>query len=81
MAMAHKQRTRRSRRRWPICPATGKQRLGERKDGTLALRAARQRRAEADRNQASCSWLVCRVYRCDDCHGWHMTSMPIRSGA
>jgi len=69
-------RRRRPRRIWPICDETGKQRLGERKDAKLALRAARISRAHANLDGQQSSWTVHREYRCRFCDGWHLTSLP-----
>lgn len=73
-------RRRRPRRRWPICPATGKRRLGERKDAKIALEAARHLRAGAAVNGAHTGWTVRREYRCEHCGGWHLTSLEQRPG-
>jgi hypothetical protein len=69
-------RRRRPRRIWPICEETEKQRLGERKDAKLALRAARISRAHANLDGQQSSWTVQREYRCRFCDGWHLTSLP-----
>ena len=70
---------RRHRRRWPICSATGKQRLGERKDVHLVLKVARRCRAQAEIEGAEAVWTVVRGYRCTECDGgWHLTSVPLR---
>lgn len=68
-------RRRRSRRHWPICPVTGKERLGERKDAKLALEAARHLRAQAELDGRTSGWTVCREYPCEHCGGWHLTSL------
>lgn len=67
--------SRRTKHRWPVCPVTGKRRLGERKDVDLELRSARQVRESARLAGAFTRWAVIRGYRCDDCHGWHLTSL------
>lgn len=69
------------KRNWPICPTTGKQRLGERKDAKLALAAARALRARAELVGLASTWVVVRAYRCDHCGGWHLTSMAVYRGA
>jgi hypothetical protein len=69
-------RRHRTKRSWPICEATGKQRFGERKDAKLALRAAYYIRASANLIGEQSSWTVCREYQCDFCDGWHLTSQP-----
>jgi hypothetical protein len=69
-------RRRRARKNWPICPQTGKQRLGERKDAKLALEAARHQRAHAALEGGESGWTVCREYQCEHCGGWHLTSRP-----
>ncbi|MCW1958003.1 MAG: hypothetical protein KIH64_005550 [Mycobacterium sp.] len=72
-------RRRRARKHWPTCPATGKQRLGERKDAKLALEAARHHRAIAELDGERSGWTVCREYQCGHCRGWHLTSKPLRA--
>ena len=67
---------RRPKRTWPICPATGKQRLGERKDAKVTLEAARHHRAHAALIGQTSGWTVRREYRCEHCRGWHLTSQP-----
>jgi len=67
-------RRRRTRRHWPICDQTGKQRLGERKDAKLALRAASHIRAQTALHDQQTSWTVHRAYACEFCGGWHLTS-------
>lgn len=70
---------RRSRRQWPICPVSGKKRLGERKDVHLAVEDARRMRARAEIDGGSATWQVVRGYRCDSCSGgWHLTSKALR---
>ncbi len=69
-------RRRRARKNWPICPQTGKQRLGERKDAKLVLEAARHQRAHAALCGSTSGWTVCREYQCEHCGGWHLTSRP-----
>ncbi|EKX62159.1 hypothetical protein Sipo8835_05825 [Streptomyces ipomoeae] len=79
--MAITRRARRPRRNWPVCAVTGKRRLGERKDAKLALAAARQSRARAERNGVRAEWTVVRAYRCRHCAGgWHLTSVAHRGG-
>ena len=73
-------RRRRARKNWPICPQTGKQRLGERKDAKQALEAARHQRAGAELAGGQCGWTVRREYQCEHCGGWHLTSLPARAG-
>lgn len=77
-ATATKSRSRRSNHRWPECPATGKVRLGERKDVHLALKAARERRQLAALNGGNSSRNECRGYQCTACSGWHLTSSAAR---
>lgn len=72
--MAVKTRRRGTRRNWPICPVTGKQRLGERKDAKIALEAARHHRAIAQLDGRLSGWTVRREYQCQHCGGWHLTS-------
>jgi hypothetical protein len=65
--------------RWPICMTTGLQRLGERKDAQLALRAAARSRSRAALNGGEATWRVVRAWRCDGangCSGWHLSSSP-----
>lgn len=69
-------RRRRRRRNWPVCPVTGKERLGERKDAKLALEAARHLRAQAELDGCRSGWTVRREYQCEHCRGWHLTSLP-----
>ena len=65
--------------RFPICKASGKARLGERKDVRLALRQADRNRSQAVLNEAPCSRREIRAYRCSDCNGgWHLTASPER---
>lgn len=70
------QRRSRPRHRWPVCSATGKERLRERKDVIKALGAARIARRLAEERLGACSWTVVRGYRCTACGGWHLTSLP-----
>lgn len=70
-----KKRRRRPKRSWPICPHTGKQRLGERKDAKILLQAAQHRRAHAEMNGRTSAWTVRRGYHCDYCRGWHLTTI------
>lgn len=80
--MAITRRVRRPRRNWPVCAATGKRRLGERKDAKLLLAAARQSRTRAERNGVRAEWTVVRAYRCRHCSGgWHLTSLAQRGVA
>lgn len=67
-------RPRRFNHTWPVCPQTGKHRLGEHKDVKLALEAARHSRSAAETVDAQSTWTVLRGYRCDQCSGWHLTS-------
>ncbi len=69
------QRRSRPRHRWPVCSATGKERLRERKDVIRALAAARVARRLAEERVGVCSWTVVRGYRCTACGGWHLTSL------
>lgn len=73
-------RRRRARRNWPICPQTGKQRLGERKDAKQALEAARHQRAGAALGDGRATWTVRREYPCEHCRGWHLTTLPSWAG-
>lgn len=66
---------RRRKHSWPICPHTGKQRLGERKDAKILLEAAQHNRANAELNGRTSGWTVRRSYQCDHCRGWHLTSI------
>lgn len=66
---------------WPICMTTGLQRLGERKDAQLALRAAARSRSRAEMNGGEGTWRVVRAWRCEGengCRGWHLSSSPSR---
>ena len=72
--MSTRRNPRRRRRNWPICEATGKRRLGERKDVKQELAAARASRSQADLDGVDGSWTVVRGYRCSQCGGWHLTS-------
>lgn len=67
-----------SRHRYPLCPASGKVRYGERKDVKLVLRGAERDRSRARLNDVPCSRREIRSYRCPDCRGWHLTSQPAR---
>lgn len=80
--MAITRRARRPRRNWPVCAATGKRRLGERKDTKLLLAAARRSRSRAAAHGVRAKWTVVRAYRCRHCSGgWHLTSVAYRGGA
>ncbi|MGV8896349.1 MAG: hypothetical protein ACOH1U_07810 [Rhodoglobus sp.] len=61
---------------WPICVATGKQRLRERQEVGLALRAAKLRRDTATAEGRDHSWQAVRGYKCEHCNGYHLTSRP-----
>jgi hypothetical protein len=67
-----------SHHRYPICPASGKVRYGERKDIKLAMRQADWDRSRAALNEVTCSRREIRSYECPDCSGWHLTSKPSR---
>jgi len=67
-----------SHHRYPICPASGKVRYGERKDIKLAMRQADWDRSRAAMNEVACSRREIRSYECPDCSGWHLTSKPSR---
>jgi hypothetical protein len=67
-----------SHHRYPICPASGKVRYGERKDIKLAMRQADWDRSRAALNEVACSRREIRSYECPDCSGWHLTSKPSR---
>ena len=56
------------------CAATGKVRYRDGHDAALALKAARRRRARAEREGAEYQIRVCRKYPCESCGGWHLTS-------
>ena len=56
------------------CAATGKVRYRDGHDAALALKAARRRRARAERDGAEHQIRVCRKYPCESCGGWHLTS-------
>lgn len=68
-----------SHHRYPICPATGKVRYGERKDIKLVMRQADSDRSQARLDNVACSRREIRSYSCSDCRGWHLTSQPDRS--
>ena len=72
---------RRPKHDWPVCPRTGKRRLGERKDVKLAVEAARHCGAQAALAELQPTWTVVRGYRCTHCGGWHLTSQPPRGRA
>lgn len=67
-----------SHHRYPICPTSGKLRYGELKDIKLVMRQADSDRSRARLNKVTCSRREIRSYECSDCHGWHLTSKPIR---
>jgi hypothetical protein len=67
-----------SRHRFPLCPASGKIRYGERKDVKLVLRGAERDRSRARLLDVACSRREIRSYHCADCCGWHLTSQPAR---
>lgn len=68
---------RRKIHRFPICPTTGKRRLGERKDVKLALRATKHARLAAQLANTEPSRREIRGYRCNACRGWHLTSHSV----
>lgn len=61
---------------WPICPATGKQRLRERQEVGKALTSAKYSRNTAQANGYESTWRVVRGYRCEFCNGFHLTGLP-----
>lgn len=67
------------RHRWPVCPETGKNRLRERKDVKLALKAIRRGRDAANLAGELSNRRECRGYQCPHCDGWHLTSKPQRA--
>ncbi len=69
------------RHAWPICITSGKARYGERKDAQQALVKAAHTRTRAQVEGGHTRWTVVRSYRCPDCHGWHLTSLPGRDAA
>jgi hypothetical protein len=71
----------RRRHRFPLCPVTGKLRLGERKDARLALKDCQRMRASAAADGMTSGRRECRAYRCQHCAGWHLTSQASRHGA
>lgn len=68
--------TRSKRHAWPICPETGKQRLRERQEVGLALKAAKLRRETAATEGRDHRWHAVRGYKCEYCNGYHLTSRP-----
>ena len=66
--------TRTKRHSWLICATTGKQRLRERQEIGLALRAAKLRRETAAVKGREHSWQAVRGYKCQHCNGYHLTS-------
>jgi hypothetical protein len=69
-------RTRSKAHSLPICRVTGKQRLRERQEVGLALRAAKLRRETAAAEGRDHSWQAVRGYKCEHCGGYHLTSRP-----
>jgi len=67
-----------SHHRYPICPASGKVRYGERKDIKLEMRQAASDRSQARLDNVACSRREVRSYSCSDCRGWHLTSQQDR---
>jgi hypothetical protein len=61
--------------RWPVCPVTGLQRLGEMKDVRLALRAAEMSRTNAALKGGEASWRVRSAFQCTQCNGgFHLST-------
>jgi hypothetical protein len=56
-------------RQYPVCPATGKRRLGKREDVVLALAVAVRTRAWADAHDRLTNRHEVRGYRCGACRG------------
>ena len=74
-------RRRGARHRFPVCPFSGKVRLGEPKDVRLALRDIRRHAAAAALTGVESHRKECRGYRCGACRGWHLTSQARRSSS
>ncbi|MFM7677314.1 MAG: hypothetical protein ACKO83_00545 [Roseiflexaceae bacterium] len=66
----------RPRHQYPTCYTSGKSRFDERKDAQQALTNARFVREMHEREGIASRRQECRVYRCEDCRGWHLTSRP-----
>ncbi|MBB1496156.1 hypothetical protein J4N02_14825 [Propioniciclava sp. MC1595] len=66
----------RRNRDWGFCATTGKVRYGEMIDAKKALESAFHQRAAARLAGITSSNQVVRAYRCDDCRGYHTTSIP-----
>lgn len=60
--------------RLPVCAATGKVRFRDKHQAHDALKEASRRRQEDAFLGLESPRRECRVYRCEACTGWHLTS-------
>ena len=70
---------RRGRRNHTLCPTTGKRRFRDRHDAGLELRRLGHQRSSLDAQDLAHGIRVLRVYRCQHCRGWHLTSQPLKA--
>lgn len=64
----------RSFHRYPLCPVSKKVRFDERKDAKEVLTNTRFMKRVHEQNGGYSHRQECRVYKCNDCRGWHLTS-------
>jgi len=64
----------RPRHKFAVCAESGKQRYRSRRDGLEILTRTRHIAAKYEMNGLPCRRKECRVYKCDTCGGWHLTS-------
>ncbi len=69
----------RPRHRFAVCQESGKQRFRSRRDGIEMLTRTRHAAAFCQMYGYTCRRKECRVYKCDTCGGWHLTSKEVRA--